>query len=130
LRRISFFSEIRSPRSVTNFFAQTPPPPPTKKCPCGAAPIGLYKVKEKLIYFYSLCVNYNNSSPTVGNDSLNGSNCCRRAAIIYELTNNILKNNIKARLIFNGPYHGHLAMVVQYIKSTKEKMHLLCWPFR
>ena len=42
LRRISFFSEIRSPRSVTNFFAQTPPPPPTKKCPRGAAPIGLY----------------------------------------------------------------------------------------
>ena len=42
LRRISFFSEIRSPpRSVTTFFVQTPPPPPTKKCPCGAAPIGL-----------------------------------------------------------------------------------------
>jgi hypothetical protein len=33
LRRISFFSEIRSPQSITNFFAQTPPPPPTKKCP-------------------------------------------------------------------------------------------------
>ena len=28
LRRISFFSEIRSPLSVTTFFAQTPPPPP------------------------------------------------------------------------------------------------------
>ena len=41
LRRISFFLEIRSLQSVTNFFAQTPPPPPTKKCPRGAAPIGL-----------------------------------------------------------------------------------------
>jgi hypothetical protein len=41
LRRISFFSEIRSLRSVTAFFAQTPPPPPTKKCTRGAAPIGL-----------------------------------------------------------------------------------------
>jgi hypothetical protein len=42
LRRISFFSEIRSLRSVTTFLAQTLPPPPTKKCPCGAAPIGLF----------------------------------------------------------------------------------------
>ncbi len=41
LRRISFFSEIRSQRSVTAFFAQTPPPPPTKKCTRGAAPISL-----------------------------------------------------------------------------------------
>jgi len=39
LRRISFFSEIRSPRNVKTYFAQTPPP--HKKMPCGAAPIGL-----------------------------------------------------------------------------------------
>ena len=48
-----------------------------------------YKVNEKLMYFYSLSVNYNNSSPAIGNDSQNGINCCRRATIIYELTNNI-----------------------------------------
>jgi hypothetical protein len=52
-----------------------------------------YKVKEKLIYFYCLSVNYNNCSPTVGNDSQNGIHCCRRAAIIYELTNNTIMNN-------------------------------------
>ena len=33
LRRISFFSEICSPRSVTNLFAQTRPPPPQKHPP-------------------------------------------------------------------------------------------------
>ena len=48
-----------------------------------------YKVNEKLMYFYSLSVNYNNSSPAIGNDSQNSINCCRRANIIYELTNNI-----------------------------------------
>ena len=53
---------------------------------------------EKIIYFYSLNVNYNNRFPAVGNDSQNGINCCQRAAIIYhELTNNIIKNNIIAR---------------------------------
>ena len=44
LRRVSFFSEIRSLRSVTTVLAQTTPPPPTKKCPCGAAPIGLSSI--------------------------------------------------------------------------------------
>ena len=34
------------------------------------------------------------------NDSQNGINCRRRAAIIYELTNNILKNNSVAQLYF------------------------------
>jgi hypothetical protein len=39
--------------------------------------------------------------PAVGNDSQNGINCRQWAAIIYhELTNNILKNNIIARLNF------------------------------
>ncbi len=42
LRRISFFSEIRCPRSVTPFYAQTPPLPPKKKIHHGAAPIGLW----------------------------------------------------------------------------------------
>jgi len=48
-----------------------------------------YKVNEKLIYFYSLSVYYNNRSPVVGNDSQISINCNRRATIIYELTNNI-----------------------------------------
>jgi hypothetical protein len=58
------------------------------------------KIKEKIIYFYSLSVNYNNRSPATGNDSQNGINCHRRAAIIYELTNNILTNNSVAQLYF------------------------------
>ena len=58
------------------------------------------KMKEKIIYFYSLSVNYNNRSSAAGNDSQNGINCRRRAAIIYELTNNISKNNSVARLYF------------------------------
>ena len=58
------------------------------------------KIKGKIIYFYSLSVNYNNRSPAVGNDSQNGINCRRRAAIIYELTNNILTNNTISRLYF------------------------------
>jgi hypothetical protein len=58
------------------------------------------KIKEKIIYFYSLSVNYNNRSPAAGNDSPNGINCCRQSAIIYKLTNNILKNNSAARLYF------------------------------
>ncbi len=56
-----------------------------------------YKVKEKLIYFYCLFVNYNNRLPAVSNDSQNGVHCCWRAAIIYELTNNIIMNNSVAR---------------------------------
>jgi hypothetical protein len=58
------------------------------------------KIKEKIIYFYSLYVNYNYRSPVIGNDSLNSINCRRRAAIIDELTNNILKNNNIARQNF------------------------------
>jgi hypothetical protein len=63
------------------------------------------KIKDNIIYFYSLYVNYNNRSPAVDNDSLNSINCRRQATIIYKLTNNILKNNIIARLYFYGPYH-------------------------
>jgi hypothetical protein len=48
------------------------------------------KIKEKIIYFYSLSVNYNNRLPAASNDSQKGINCRRRAAIVYELTNNIL----------------------------------------
>jgi hypothetical protein len=62
--------------------------------------IRINKKKEKIIYFCSISVNYNNRSPAVGNDSQNGINCHRRAAIIYELTNNILKNNSVAQLYF------------------------------
>ena len=55
--------------------------------------IRINKIKEKIIYFYCLSVNYNNRSPAAGNDSQNGIDCRWRAAIIYKLTNNILKNN-------------------------------------
>ena len=44
-----------------------------------------YKINEKLIYNYCLYVNYNNRSPTVGNDSPNSIHYCRQAAIIYKL---------------------------------------------
>ena len=57
-------------------------------------------IKENIFYFYSLSVNYNNRSYAVRNDSQNGINCRRRAAIIYELTNNILTNNTISRLYF------------------------------
>jgi len=53
-----------------------------------------------MINFYSLSVNYNNRSQAVGNDSQNGIHCCRRAAIIYELTLYIVMNNIVAWLYF------------------------------
>jgi hypothetical protein len=52
------------------------------------------------MYFYSLSVNYNNRSSTAGNDNQNGIHCRRRAAVIYELTNNILTNNTISRLYF------------------------------
>jgi hypothetical protein len=58
------------------------------------------KIKEKKKYFFSLSVNYTNRSPAVGNDSQNSINCCRLAAIVYELTNNILRNNNVSRLYF------------------------------
>jgi len=58
------------------------------------------KIKEKILYFYSLSVNYNNSSPAVGNDSQNVINCRRRATIIYELTKYIVTDNRVARLYF------------------------------
>ncbi len=57
------------------------------------------KIKEKIIYF-SLSVNYKIRSPAAGNDSQNGMHCRRRAAIIYKLTNNILKNNSVDLLYF------------------------------
>jgi hypothetical protein len=62
--------------------------------------IRINKIKEKINYFFSLCVNYNNRSPVIGNDSQNGINCHQRATIIYELTNNIVINNIVAQLYF------------------------------
>jgi hypothetical protein len=43
LRRISFFSEIRSPRSVRTFFAQTPPSPPQQKNAPAAQPLSACK---------------------------------------------------------------------------------------
>ena len=58
------------------------------------------RIKEKIFYILSFSVNYNNCSPADGNDSQNGIHCRRRATIIYELTNNILKNNSVAQLYF------------------------------
>ena len=76
-------------------------------------------VNIKLIYFYCLSVNYNNRSPTIGNDSQNSIDCCRRAAKIYELTNNIVMNNNIAWLYFLWTITW--SMVMQDIKLTKEK---------
>ena len=59
------------------------------------------KKGENNLFLLPLCnVNYNNRSPAAGNDSRNGINCSRWAAIIYELTNNILTNNSVARFYF------------------------------
>jgi hypothetical protein len=52
------------------------------------------------MYFFSLCVNYNNRSPAVGNDGQNGTNCRQRATVKYELTKDIVANNIVAHLYF------------------------------
>jgi len=52
------------------------------------------------MYFFSLCVTYKNCSPAAGNDSQNGIHCHRRATIIYELTKDIVTNNIVAQLYF------------------------------
>jgi hypothetical protein len=35
------------------------------------------KIKEEIIYFYSLSLHYNNRSPVAGHDSQNGINCRR-----------------------------------------------------
>ena len=60
------------------------------------------RIKETIIYFYSLSVNYNNRSPAIGNESQNGINCRRRAIIIYELLTNtiVLTNNSVAQVYF------------------------------
>ena len=49
LRRISFFSEIRSPRSVTPFFDQRPPSPPKKKMPPRRSPYRLVISNDRII---------------------------------------------------------------------------------
>jgi len=56
--------------------------------------------RDFFFYFYCLSVNYNNRWPAFGNDSQNGIHCCRRAAKIYKLTNNIVMNNNTARINF------------------------------
>jgi hypothetical protein len=58
------------------------------------------KIKETVIYFYSLSVNYNNHSPVVDNVSQNDIHSRQRTAIIYKLTNNIVTNISVARLYF------------------------------
>jgi hypothetical protein len=60
-------------------------------------------IKKKIIYFLSLCVNYNNRSPSVCNDSQNGMNCRRWATMIYKLTKDIVKDNIVAPFALPPP---------------------------
>jgi hypothetical protein len=74
------------------------------------------------MYFCSLFVNYNNRSPAAGNDSQNGINCRRRATIINELTNNILKNNSVARLylIMTRSMLSSYAYAQQIINNRKK----------
>ena len=87
------------------------------------------KIKGKIIYFYSLSVNYNNRSPAVGNDSQNSINCRRRAAIIYELTINILTNNSVARLYFIMPRIMLLSYSYAQQIINNKRMQLIRWPF-
>ena len=49
------------------------------------------KLKEKIIYFYCLSINYNNRSPDISNDS---QNSIERTTLIH------VKNNVVARLYF------------------------------
>jgi hypothetical protein len=64
--------------------------------------IRINKIKEKIIYFFSLCVNYSNRSIAVGYDNQNGINCHWRATILllYELSKDIVTNNIAPQLYF------------------------------
>ena len=58
------------------------------------------------------------------NDSQNGINCRRRAAIIYELTNNILTNNSVAWLYFIMTrimlfsYYGYARQIINNRKNA------------
>jgi hypothetical protein len=54
LRRISIFSEIRSPCGALQPFFQNAPFRPPKKCHRGAAPIGLSKKKDLIEQFLCL----------------------------------------------------------------------------
>ena len=51
LRRISFFSEIRSPQSITNFCPNAPSPP-NKKMPPRRSPYRLVCIKNVRIRIY------------------------------------------------------------------------------
>jgi hypothetical protein len=86
-----------SPPAAWFLWTNIPPPPRslfargwTRPPSKGFSRINI--IKEKIIYFYSFSVNYNNRSPAVGNDSQNGISCRRQAAIIYKLASNILTN--------------------------------------
>jgi len=57
------------------------------------------KKGEKNLFLPPLC-KLNNRSSAVGNDSQNGIHCRRWATIIYELTKDIVTNNIVAQLYF------------------------------
>jgi hypothetical protein len=84
--------------------------------------IRINKIKENIIYFFSLCVNYNNRSPAVGNDNQNGINCHRRATILYELTNkDIVTNNIAAQLYFKLTLTWSFHYIYARHKSMTEK---------
>ena len=88
------------------------------------------KNKGEKNYFYSLSVNYTNRSPAVGNDCQNSINCRRRAAIIYELTINILTINSVAWLYFIMTRimlfsYGYARQII-----NNRKMQLIRWPFQ
>jgi hypothetical protein len=88
------------------------------------------KKKENIIYFYSLSVNYNNRSPVVDNDSQDGIHCRRWAVIIYELTNNILKNNTISRLYFIMTRimlfsYGYARQIINNRKNAADSLAIL-----
>ena len=64
--RSSSTVQSASPSSPGSLFTRGWTRPPPK----GISRIN--KIKEKMIYFYHLSVNYTNRSPAVGNDSQNG----------------------------------------------------------
>ena len=90
-----------------------------------------FKINEKLIYFYSLSVNCNNRSPVLSNYSQIGIHCHGQATIIYELTKDIVLNNIVAQLYFWFTLTWSFNIIYSRPKIDERKnMHLLCKPFR
>ena len=92
--------------------------------------IRINKLQEKVIYFYCLSNYFNNRSPAVGNDSQNGIRQCRRAATIYKKEIHSNEQYYSSELFLIDHNIIILTTVMHDIRSTREKMHLLCRPFR